>query len=181
MFQAKIRDNDSAYRTMAGYPILIAINGIGLTKAPVYRRKIPVGNDRKSRELANATGQTGSHWPSFIEEFEAKSKTSFCKDCNSQTCVLNREQICRILIFYNLSIKLHMFYDEIYVSDFVEDEEIEKFLGFHVRVRPGSNRFVKVAKQTIPTFRDLSDSVYQGDNIDLTKLTRPNRQNNPSQ
>ena len=68
-----------------------------------------------------------------------------------------------------------MYYqNDLYVTDLgIVHSDIERFIANHVRRTVASNRFGSITHNTIPAFRDFSESVYAGRTIDLAMLARP--------
>ena len=175
MFTARHRDLDAANESLPGFIIWKCLLAMARSQAPIHRRHNPIEESRESRDLATSVGMSGAHWASFVEKYDNTSSIGFCPDCNSSNCPINRAHICRILAIYNMCVRLHMHYGECFVSDCgIPKGDLELFISFHMRVRPGVNgRFANIPQYTIPSFRDKSDAVYQGNLIDLEKLSRP--------
>ena len=174
MFTARHRDLDAGNESLPGFYIWKCLEAIGFSQAAIHRRLNPVGQFRESRDLETAVGRLSPHWASFVAKYENTGAIGFCLQCNSSHCPINRAHIARILAIYNLCIRLHMSFGDIYVNDMgIPKSDLEIFLTYHVRTRPGTGRFVNVENTTIPSFRDKSSAVYQGGLIDLEKMTRP--------
>ena len=177
MFTAKYRDLEAerVVDSLPGGEIFKCLEAIAYSQAALHRRHNPVGDSREARDLATSVGRLGSHWPRFVEKYERTGHIGFCLDCTSSNCPINRSHICRILALYNLCIRMHMVFGELFVSDLgIPKGDIEIFVTYHVRVRPGVNgRFATIEQNTIPSFRDKSNAVYQGTLIDLEMLSRP--------
>ena len=175
MFQNRHRDLDAAHRSLPGFQIWKCLEAIALSQAPLHRRHNPIGESREAKYLEASVGRLGPHWPSFVEKYERTAHVGFCTQCNDSNCVLNRSHICRILAIYNLTIRMHMHFGETFVSDMgIPKSDLEIFVSYHVRIKPGFNgRFALINRNTIPSFRDLSEAVYQGSLLDLERLSRP--------
>ena len=176
MFTAKHRDLDNAATSLPGDTIWKCLEAIAFSQAAIHRRHNQIGEVRELKDLEASVGRLSAHWPSFVEKYENTGFIGFCLDCNGSNCPINRAHICRILALYNLTIKMHMVYGEIFVSDLgIPKSDLEIFASFHVsRTRPGFNgRFATITQNSIPSFRDKSNAIYQGTLIDLEKLSRP--------
>lgn len=175
MFAAKYKDNDNGHRTMPGFFIWEAIQGLALTQCALHRRNLEVRPTQEARELARASGRLSAHWTNFVSEYDENGYAGFCLDCRSEFCPLNRNHICRILILYRLTIRLHMLYQrDLYVTDFgIKRSDIEIFVNYYVRRNNDQGRFGSVTRHTIPTFRDYSESVYAGRTVEIGQLARP--------
>lgn len=175
MFTARYRDMDQGNEGLPGFDIWRCLEAIALSQAAIHRRHSPIGESREEKDLEASVGRLGPHWPKFTEKFENSGKIGFCPSCNDSNCPINRGHICRIMALYNLTIRVHMHYGEIFVSDLgIPKSDLEIFVTYHVRIRPGFNgRFANVTQNSIPSFRDRSNAVYQGGFIDLEKLSRP--------
>ena len=176
MFTAKLRDADNGHRSMPGAYIWEAIQGISMTQAGLRRRNLEVRTDAEAENVERSAGRIGcSHWEKFTSDYDRTGYAGFCSKCKSDLCPINRGHICRILILYQLTIKLHMHYqNEIFVTDLgIKESDIEIFVAFFIRRNNENGRFGNITRHTIPGFRDFSESVYSGGTIDLTQLVRP--------
>ena len=177
MFECKLKDNEIGYKEMPGWYIWTAMQGLAMSQCALHRRKLEIKPDDEARAVETSAGRIGNaHWESYCNYYDSNGYAGFCLKCDSALCPLNRNHICRILILYNLVIKLHMHYQrDLYVTDFgVNHSDAQKFISNFVRRTVEGGRFGTVTKQTIPTFRDFSESVYSGGNIDLALIARPN-------
>ena len=182
MFTAKYNNNDPGHRSMPGFYIWEAIQGIAMTQAGLHRRHLEVRLDDEAQRVETSAGRVGNaHWETFSSEYDRTGYAGFCPHCKSDLCPINRSHICRILILYNLTIKLHMHYQEdLFVTDLgIKKSDIEIFIAFFVRSNVSNGRFGTVTRHTIPGFRDFSESVYSGGTIDLSQLARPENINLP--
>ena len=183
MFTAKYKDSDSGHRSMPGFFIWQAAQGLAMTQAGLHRRHLEVRKDSEAQTVEQSAGRIGNlHWEKFSSEYERTGYAGFCPQCKSDLCPINRCHICRILILYQLTIKLHMYYPEsLYVTDLgIKESDIEIFLAYFVRRNVSNGRFGIITRHTIPTFRDFSESVYSGGTIDITQLVRPNTTEMPN-
>ena len=177
MFQMKHNDADEGYVGLPGWHIWRAMEGLAMCEAPIHCRYNQVGDDLESKRLAESVGRRGNaHWSPYIENYQKTGKLGFCRNCNHEGCALNRAQLARILIIYQLCIRLTEHHDEMYVSDMgVELRDLELFEAYYVRKSPGSLRWGRIQRNFIPAFRDRSESVFASDIIDLARLRRPVR------
>ena len=176
MFTAKYRDNERNWEDHPGHIIWETILAIAKCQCGLHNIGNPIGVTTDEITSARNQGRLGNpHWASYTERYAKDGFTGFCTGCRSHTCAINRSQICTILALYTLILKINMFWpEELYVTDLgIPKKDIEYFLAHFVTSRPGSQRYVKYIKQTIPNFRDSSRAIYQGDTIDITKLSRP--------
>ena len=179
MFECKLKDNDAGYQSMAGWYVWTAIQGLAMTQCGLHRRHLEVKDSDETRNVETSVGRLGNaHWDRHIKDYENKGYAGFCGECKSELCPINRNHICRILILYKLCIKVHMHYQsDLYVSDLgISHSDINRFIGDHIRRSNLEGRFGMIPRQTIPAFRDYSESVYAGGNIDLAILARPDLQ-----
>ena len=177
MFECKLKDNDIRYKGMPGWIIWNAMQGLAMSQCALHRRNLEVKPEDEARAVETSAGRVGNaHWDSYAKSYNSKGYAGFCLKCDSAMCPLNRNHICRILILYNLITKLHMHYQsDLYVTDLgVNHSDAQRFINTFVRRTIEGGRFGKVTHQTIPAFRDFSESVYAGDNIDLALVARPN-------
>lgn len=175
MFTAKFKNNDNGHRSMPGYFIWEAIQGLALTQCALHRRHLEVRQTQEARNVAGASGRSSAHWAKFASEYDESGYAGFCLDCRSEFCPLNRNHICRILILYKLCIRLHMYYQrDLFVTDFgIKRSDIEIFTDYYIRRNNEQGRFGNIIRHTIPTFRDYSESVYAGGTIEMGQLARP--------
>ena len=175
MFTAKFKNNDNGHRSMPGFYIWEAIQGLALTQCSLHRRHLEVRNDQEARDVARASGRIGGHWANFASAYDENGYAGFCQDCKSKFCPINRNHICRILILYKMTIQLHMHYQrDLFVTDFgIKKSDIEMFSTYFLRRNIQNGRFGNITRHTIPCFRDYSESVYAGGTIDIGQLARP--------
>ena len=160
---------------LPGHAIWKTIQLIAFSQAAIHRRFNPIPEQPEGRNFEQMVGRTCAHWADMISEYNRNGYIAFCRKCTSEHCIINRQQCCRILACYNLTIRLFSHYgDDLYVSDMgIDNADIETFIAYFVRRRPGMNRFARPISVTLPGYEEYSDAIYSGDTIDLAKLSRP--------
>ena len=173
MFENKFRDDDPGHAELPGYFIWKWIELIAYSQAAVHRRANEITGEIRNFEVS--VGRTSAHWADMIAIYERTGYIGFCSRCTSEHCIINRLQCCRIRACYTLTIRLFNHYgDDLYVTDLgVSNADIEFFIAHFVRRRPGFTRFARISPITLPGYEDRSDFIYNGETMDLAKLSRP--------
>ena len=175
MFESKFRDEDPGHVELPGHFIWKLIELIAYSQAAVHRRFNEIPENTNHRNFEVAVGRTCAHWPDLIINYERTGYIGFCTKCTSEHCIINRQHCCRIRACYNLTIQLFEHYgDNFYVTDLgIPRSDIEIFITYFIRQRPGMSRFARLSPITLPGYEDKSDFIYNGETMDLAKLSRP--------